>query len=162
MNWDAIGTIAEVVSATGVIVSLLYVAVQIRQSNNLSKANTIHLTSSEYGSIIGEIATDESLATIYAAATKGEDLGDIELIRYTAFLTRYFAYMENVYFQEKATLFDVDLESDNVMAFMANQSSDLLVSGQARIWWLDEAPKFLSPEFHDVAGRAMQIEGGIQ
>jgi len=32
MNWDAISTIAEIVGATAVVVSLIYLAVQIRQN----------------------------------------------------------------------------------------------------------------------------------
>jgi hypothetical protein len=32
MNWDAISTIAEVVGAAAVVVSLIYLAVQIQQN----------------------------------------------------------------------------------------------------------------------------------
>ena len=35
MNWDAIGAIAEVVAAIGVILTLIYVAIQIRQNTEL-------------------------------------------------------------------------------------------------------------------------------
>ena len=38
MNWDAVGAIAEVLGAIGVIVSLLYLANQIRQSTQTEKA----------------------------------------------------------------------------------------------------------------------------
>jgi hypothetical protein len=33
MNWDAIGAVAELLGAIGVIASLVYLAVQIRQSS---------------------------------------------------------------------------------------------------------------------------------
>ena len=36
MNWDAIGAIAELVGAVGVVASLLYVATQVRTSNRAS------------------------------------------------------------------------------------------------------------------------------
>ena len=39
MNWDAIGAIGEIVGALAVVTSLIYLAVQIRQSNNLARAN---------------------------------------------------------------------------------------------------------------------------
>ncbi len=38
MNWEAIGAIAELAGALGVILSLLYLAAQIRTSNESSKA----------------------------------------------------------------------------------------------------------------------------
>lgn len=40
MNWDAVGAIGEVVGAGGVIFTLLYLAIQIRQSNRLAKFQT--------------------------------------------------------------------------------------------------------------------------
>lgn len=40
MNWDAISTIAEIVGATGVIASLVYLAIQIRQNTLVTRAET--------------------------------------------------------------------------------------------------------------------------
>ena len=40
MNWDALGAIAEFVGAIAVVLTLLYLAVQIRQSNRLSRFQT--------------------------------------------------------------------------------------------------------------------------
>jgi hypothetical protein len=40
MNWDAIGAIAEVVGAAGVIITLLYLALQIRRSNQLANVES--------------------------------------------------------------------------------------------------------------------------
>ena len=40
MNWDAIGAIGEIVGAAGVIISLLYLALQMRQSNRLQMRAT--------------------------------------------------------------------------------------------------------------------------
>lgn len=40
MNWDALGAIAELFAAVGVIVSLLYLAAQIRQNTQSVRAST--------------------------------------------------------------------------------------------------------------------------
>ena len=40
MNWDAIGAIAELLGAIGVIASLVYLAGQIRQSREQMRAAT--------------------------------------------------------------------------------------------------------------------------
>ena len=37
MNWDAIGAIGEIVGATAVVLSLLYLALQLRQSTNFAR-----------------------------------------------------------------------------------------------------------------------------
>ena len=41
MNWDAIGAGAELIGATGVIITLIYLAMQIRQNTNQLKGEAI-------------------------------------------------------------------------------------------------------------------------
>ncbi len=57
MNWDAIGAIAELLGAIGVIASLVYLATQIRQ-------NTRSVRSATYQGLIGvQRQTEGNLAT---------------------------------------------------------------------------------------------------
>jgi hypothetical protein len=42
MNWDAVGAIAEVVGAAGVLITLVYLAVQIRHNSASVDASTEH------------------------------------------------------------------------------------------------------------------------
>jgi hypothetical protein len=52
MNWEAIGAIGEIVSAAAVIVSLVYVAIQIRQNTRMMRAAAKqNLTDSSQGVI---------------------------------------------------------------------------------------------------------------
>ena len=48
MNWDAIGAIAELLGAIGVIASLIYLATQIRQSREQMSQNTKALRAGAY------------------------------------------------------------------------------------------------------------------
>ena len=48
MNWDAIGAVAELLGAIGVIASLVYLATQIRQSREQMSQNTRALKASSY------------------------------------------------------------------------------------------------------------------
>lgn len=41
MNWEAIGAIGDIVGAVAVVISLVYVAVQVRQNTNASRAATV-------------------------------------------------------------------------------------------------------------------------
>lgn len=41
MNWDALGTIGEIAGAIGVIVTLIYLATQIRQNTKSSKVTAV-------------------------------------------------------------------------------------------------------------------------
>jgi hypothetical protein len=72
MNWDAIGALAELAAAVGVIITLVYLAVQIRQSSSLvaqnnklldvSVANSIRDAQNELSRIL---ACDQAVAGIF-------------------------------------------------------------------------------------------------
>jgi hypothetical protein len=72
MNWDAIGALAELAGAVGVIITLVYLAVQIRQSSSLvaqnnklldvSVANSIRDAQNELSRIL---ACDQAVAGIF-------------------------------------------------------------------------------------------------
>jgi hypothetical protein len=44
MNWDAIGAISEIVGALSVVITLIYLAVQVRMSRIQSAAETTYST----------------------------------------------------------------------------------------------------------------------
>ena len=54
MNWDAIGAIAELLGAVGVIVSLVYLATQIRQSREQMNQNTVALRTAAYQQLLSD------------------------------------------------------------------------------------------------------------
>ncbi len=60
MNWDAIGAIAELLGAVGVIASLVYLATQIRQSREQMSQNTKAIRASGYQSFPGRGAVAPS------------------------------------------------------------------------------------------------------
>lgn len=45
MNWDAIGAVGELVGAVAVVVTLVYLALQIRHNTNQSRASSHHAIS---------------------------------------------------------------------------------------------------------------------
>jgi len=42
MNWEAVSGIGEVVGATAVVVSLIYLAFQVRQNTSITRASVRH------------------------------------------------------------------------------------------------------------------------
>jgi hypothetical protein len=72
MNWDAIGALAELAGAVGVIITLVYLAVQIRQSSSLVAQNNKLLDVSVANSIIDAqnelsriLACDQTVAGVF-------------------------------------------------------------------------------------------------
>jgi len=64
MNWIAIATIAEIIGAAGVIASLIYLAVQIRQSTKVTRAETTKDLYLASRAAILEIAANDELTKV--------------------------------------------------------------------------------------------------
>ncbi len=70
MNWDAVGAMAELVGAIGVIASLIYLAIQIRQNTRSLQANTFQTVADSSGQRLMTLAQNDELAARLAAESK--------------------------------------------------------------------------------------------
>ena len=64
MNWSAVSGIADVVSALGVIGSLIYVGIQIKKNTLETRRANARATSHDHGAAIQGISQDEMLCEI--------------------------------------------------------------------------------------------------
>jgi hypothetical protein len=64
MNWEAIGAIGESVGATGVVISLLYLATQLRHNSRATKASALD-QAVEDRQRMGEITMQSDMAPIW-------------------------------------------------------------------------------------------------
>jgi hypothetical protein len=65
MNWEALGAIAEALGAVGVIVTLAYLATQIRQNSRLLRASTSAATAQVNNSQSQYLIQDAEVARIW-------------------------------------------------------------------------------------------------
>ncbi|MBL4743273.1 MAG: hypothetical protein JKX87_01320 [Cycloclasticus sp.] len=72
MNWEAIGTILEGVSALGVIISLLYVAKQLKTQNKAAQIAAMHEMTAAFREAT-LIFSDANLADIHMRGNKDFD-----------------------------------------------------------------------------------------
>ena len=90
MNWDAIGAVGEVLGAVAVVVSLVYLAFQIRQNTRQIDENTKAAQAAAFDSSIGHtfkarqaIAENADVARIYLEGSNDPDsLSDEDRVRY--------------------------------------------------------------------------------
>jgi hypothetical protein len=149
MNWEAIGTVAEVVGAIAVVLSLIYVATQIKQNTAASRAQMINQINSQYGALMSQIATNGDLAKIYQKATEGSDLEPDETVRYTAYLSAFFAFVEEIYLLHRSGTYEEDLGDGDAVEFLAPTVRRLLNSPAAARWWKGESRNLYVPELCD-------------
>ena len=97
MNWEAIGAIGEIIGATAVVASLVYLAVQIRTQNRESRMSAMHDISVGYRDGLAGLAEGD-MADIYAKAFDDyESLTRPETIRLIAGASHLFRLWEEAY-----------------------------------------------------------------
>ena len=142
MNWNAIGAIAELVGAAGVVVTLLYLAVQVRQ-------NTKALRAATFQSIIGfatgfaeRVAGSGEFATIFETGMADlEALNETERLRFHFQLIALLRRFENIHYQSRMGLID----DEQWEGLRASLHSIMLRPG-SRAWWKVNAQLF-NPSF---------------
>lgn len=99
MNWEAIGAIGEIVGAFAVVLSLIYLAVQIRNQNIESKATAVHQVLESNKSSISQLL-DPGLAEIWIAGMEDfNSLTDVQRLRFVIYLTVALRSFEDAFFQ---------------------------------------------------------------
>ena len=81
MNWDALGATGEIVGALAVLLTLVYLATQIKQSNDISRFNASKEIMNQFNQINRLVATDSSIRHLLMksgelSVDEREQLGD--------------------------------------------------------------------------------------
>ena len=91
MNWDAAGVIVEFAGLVIVVLSLFYLAKQIRQNsdalnraNDFARAGSIGDSNSLFVQVFSGLVADTEMASIYRRATSGGTLDEDESTRFAA------------------------------------------------------------------------------
>ena len=105
MNWDAIGAIAELLGAAGVILSLLYLAGQVRQANKLTKRNAAQSLLAARGELARFVSSDAELSDLFWNGVETPDeLSESEWKRFLAVASTLARNYEAIYVDQKAGL----------------------------------------------------------
>lgn len=96
MNWSELASIAEIIGAIAVIVTLLYVAKEIRQNSRSLAIAALRDTTAQWNDWSGMLAGSADLADIVARGNKSlDDLSESEIMRYGAYAQAFFDNVES-------------------------------------------------------------------
>ena len=139
MNWDALAAISEIVGAIAVIITLAYLAVQIRQSNDLLRSESRQALVTNDVTSLGANITNSDVFKKYVFE---ENLSAEEQLRMSFMFTLDLRNREFEYFQFKNGLLDEEtwLAYRHVVAI--NHSTTL-----GRKWWETVGRGIVDPEF---------------
>ena len=104
MNWEAIGAVAEACGALAVLVTLIYLAVQIRQQNQVARAQVGQQRADSIIQIVAFYLNSEEDFSLFKKITsngdlKPTDLSESEQIRARMISIPLRANLENTYEQ---------------------------------------------------------------
>ncbi|NNL84201.1 MAG: hypothetical protein HKP27_01025 [Myxococcales bacterium] len=158
MNVQDLGAIGEVVGGIAVVVSLIYVAYQIRQSSQQLEVNSRHVRASMYHATnenfmrwYGLLAQDQELASLWYRGLQGEKFSSEERVRFNSVVAMLFMSLESNF--EQAKLGTVDRQT---LQLTQPVVAKLLSCPAGKAWWLREATINLTPEFRAAGEQQIQ------
>lgn len=111
MNLDFLGNIGEFVGAVGVIVSLAYFSVQLRQNTKALKASSYQEISHNSRELLELLIADGSMAEIFTRGREGgiEVLSPVERVRWHSMLLAIFRHWDNLFYQYRNDMLEREL-----------------------------------------------------
>ncbi len=110
MNWEALGAIAESVGAVGVIASLLYVGLQVRQNTRSVRTATYEALVRSSGEFLTPLVQDPELAARFESAVGDwTSLEASERSQINFLFTQLFRHWENAFFQMRQGTLEPEL-----------------------------------------------------
>lgn len=129
MNWEAVGAIGEVVSAIGVIFTLVYLAIQIRQNSAVVRSSTRQAISTNQAEIGFRLAENPELLALVLQLTSIPSVPQ-DQVRAQFFLRGLMRTYENQYHQYQDGTFD-----ESVWYGYLNSMSQTFASPVTREFW---------------------------
>ncbi|MFT7245277.1 MAG: hypothetical protein ACI82A_002644 [Candidatus Azotimanducaceae bacterium] len=130
MTLQDLGAIGELIGGIAVIVSFIYLALQVRHGMRGYRSNITQEVTNHFSRLQFEVAKDAELLDVWRRAERGEDLTDIEQRRVTQIVSSYMIAFENMFYQYREGMMDPEgYEARRpIMAFILSYSG-------AQYWW---------------------------
>ena len=144
MNWEAITAIAEIIASLGVIISLLYLAHQMRNQTEDNKVATDHELVNNLDSLWGSISADEKLASIFLKGLRDLDsLEPVEAVQFSFLFNRWFRMVESI-----LDRYQKGLLNENQYFGISQGMKEICKYPGLKSWWHSREHIF-EPDFRD-------------
>ncbi len=138
MNWDAIGAIAELLGAAGVVASMIYLAVQIKQSTRTERARAFQDIFSSFNAHNHEMLGPQNIDLVVSGMRDFNSLSGGQKLRFDHLMLGYFNAVESTIFSKGAFLLG-DETLDNWAYALRTR---FLPYAGVRDWWAEAKPIF--------------------
>ena len=156
MDWEAIGAIAEMCGAIGVIASMAYLAGQVRTSNKLARSEAKIAATSQMNSLFDNFISEPSSKDIWARGRRNiTDLSREERGMFDNIALKGFMIFSAQHFQFRIGTLE---QEDWAEAY---QATKWWLEGQGmRDWWREFGYKIQSDSFREFVEAEIHILEG--
>ena len=110
MTWETAGIIAEIVAALAVLISLWYLAIQLKQNTDIERAKLEVQLGITWAELHDNMIQDPSLARAYdLAAENWNEMSDEDVRAYLWFVAKSFHILEGMFRQHQRGLLTDDV-----------------------------------------------------
>jgi len=100
MTWDAVTSVASLLAATGVIGSIVYLALEVRQSAIATRASATDAWLSDYNAMVLEITRSQEMASLFRRGlTDFEGLNGDDKMRFHVWMVAHLLNAQTSYLQ---------------------------------------------------------------
>lgn len=151
MNIEQLGNIGEFVAAIATLVTLVYLAIQIRQNTRALRAASHHSITDSFNHLNAVIGTDPNAARIYRLGLEGlENLTADEQFSFAFLMVGYLRIFETLFYQRH-----IGAAEEQLYQSEHNSLRWALRYPGAREWWNSNEISF-SPEFRAHIGEIIE------
>jgi len=131
MNWQMVSAISQVLGSIAVVITVVYLALQIRKNRIATQSLTYYLVTAAGAQNAAFIASSPELSRIFRIGlTKPDQLEEDESFRFALVAINQFRRYENLFFQHQSGLLDDDYwiaQRENILWFFHRPGIQL--------WW---------------------------
>ena len=144
MNWEAIGAVGDIIGAGAVVVSLLYLAIQVRTQNIESRVASTHEIFDAFRNIVKPFQEPEVAALFIKATNDGfENLTEQERFQLVLSIVPFLRVWEEAFYQRQSNRLD-----DAIWSSITSQYTDAMGSPvNQKVWHIRR--HVFSEEFRD-------------
>jgi hypothetical protein len=138
MNLDDLANIGQVIGAIAVVISLIYVALQIRQNTNAVRSATAQTVHEHFARWYHLVAANDELAKIVANGLRDYgSLSEHERVRFIAAFMSFLSYSQNAFLKWRDGLLASSLWMGWELVIM-----NLVCAPGGKAFWKDRAYMF--------------------
>ena len=158
MNWDAVGAVGEIVGATAVVASLLYLAVQTRANAKALRANTIWNSETVFGAVnYSHGANPEWAHLISRSVSPDVTMSELSPTEQSQIQFTFRGALQ--YFQAQWSLWNEGLVPDELWERRRKGLRQMIEAPVMRQIWNEEVRQHTIPDEFKVAIESTALDG---